>query len=392
MVNLENPFTYENSENPWIMDSKDDKDVIVIEDHKITAKYLWSLNIDERKDILNKVFNYYREHGFPYETYSEEYCVKQFRKLIKYDSNNVITKEGYISNYGVLCLDLCRHFCKDYFWKASNEDMLSIEDAFNNDEVFIKVLKNRMGWNGTKEGALSDELRPYMFEISDKIIRNGIRNSGLGYGVSNFRPAIMKYIYEHYLNIEEHPIVFDYSAGWGARAMAAASLNIDYYGVDPLTYDCINDISDFLKNNNLSTSNITCYNSGSENTETYRNIHKVDMCASCPPYFKLEKYSNENTQSYNEFDEFEDWINEYWKPTVENCKSITKDNGYFVLIIKDSYKKYPLKDSMENVILDNGYELVDMYQYKTSQTHLTGKAKTGKVTKNSEYVLVYRLK
>lgn len=386
MINLDNPFTYENSENPWLMNHNNES-ALEINNKKITADYLWTLSIEQRIQCLNDVFLYYRKNGFPYERYNDEHIIKQFNKLKQYNSFNIINSDGFISNSGSLCLDVCRHFCYDKFWKASSEKMLSIEDVFNNDELFLKVLKNRMGWNTTKEDSSE---RPYMFTITDKMIRTGIRNSGQGYGVSNFRPTIAKFIYEKYLSNIYNPTVFDYSAGWGARALAAASLNYNYYATDPLTADNINNIYSFLKNNNLTSSTIKVFNSGSEISETYKNIPLVDMCMSCPPYFNLEVYSDNKTQSYNEHNNFEEWIKTYWTETVNNCNSILKKDGYFVLIIKDYYKDLPLKEQMENVVNNLGYTLIDTYQYKTTTNHLSSKIKTGKKSKTSEYVIVWK--
>lgn len=386
MVNIGEPLTFENWSNPWLMTPVDQRDIIDICGNKITAEYLWSLDSENRIKVLYDVFNYYRDKGFPYERYDDIYLVNQFLKLVDKDSKSVF-KNGYISNSGSLCLDFCRHFCYDKFWKASNSKMLSIYDCFNDDKIFIKVLKNRMGWNTSDEDGIE---RPYLFAITDKMIRDGIRNSGYGYGVSNFRPLISKFLYEKYLSGIFYPIIFDYSAGWGARCISAASLGYDYYGIDPLTSDNINEIGNWLIRNNLSNSKIKVYKGGSEDSVLYDNIPEVDMCLSCPPYFNLEVYSNENNQSYNKYNEFSKWIEYYWKPTVNNCNHILKKGGYFVLIIKDYFGNLPLKESMCNTIDMFGMKMIDVYQYKTSTNHLSSKAKSGKTQKNNEYVLVYK--
>ena len=382
------PYTYENSSNPWLMDPKDLSDVIVIDDHKITAEYMWSLNIEERTKLLYKVYDYYVNRGFPCECLSSKYISNQFKKLCEYDTSKVMTSDGFVSNSGNLCLDVCRYYCRDKFYKARGDnDSRSIEDVFHNKDMFIKVLKNRMGWNTTKEDGTE---RPYLFAITDKQIINGIRNSGLGYGVSNFRPTIAKFIFERYLSDRKNPLIFDYSGGWGARALAAISLGYRYVATDPYTYNNINtlisDISDKCYNG-------FCYNSASENPVLYQSIEdkSVDMCFSCPPYFTLERYSWSDRQCYNKHNNFVDWIEEYWRSTVKNCKRFLKDDGYFGLVIKDFYEKYPLKDEMNRILEEEGFMLKDSYQYKTSTNHLSGKKKSGKVNKNSEWILIYEL-
>ena len=89
MINYDIPYTYENSENPWIMDTKDLSDIIEINGNKISAEFLWSLNKEEREKYLTLVFNYYRQHGFPYENISDAHIMNQFYKLIKYNISNI---------------------------------------------------------------------------------------------------------------------------------------------------------------------------------------------------------------------------------------------------------------------------------------------------------------
>ena len=61
------PYTYENSTNPWLLGAKDEDQIIEIDGNKITSQYMWSLNAEKRNELLNKVYNYYRNNGFPYE-------------------------------------------------------------------------------------------------------------------------------------------------------------------------------------------------------------------------------------------------------------------------------------------------------------------------------------
>lgn len=390
-MNLTAPYTYENSSNPWLMDPKDLSDVITIDNQKITAEYMWSLNASQRIELLYKVYDYYMQNGFPGEFISSEYINNQFEKLIKYDASKVLTNDGFISNSGNLCLDVCRFYCKDLFYKAKGDKgSKSIEDIFYDKEEFIKVLKNRMGWNTSKEDGTE---RPYMFAISDRQIINGIKNSGLGYGVSNFRPTIAKFIFEKYLSDRERPRIFDYSSGWGARALAAMCLDYTYIGTDPLTSKCVNNLIKDIDLYEYKCGTYYCHNVGSEfDLTTAIGLGNIDMCFSCPPYFTLERYSEDNSQCYNKNNNFEDWIEYYWRRTVKNCKGYLKDDGYFGLVIKDFYDKYPLKDEMNRVLEEEGFVLKDSYQYKTTKNHLSGKKKSGNGIKNNEYILIYVLR
>lgn len=411
---VNNPYTYQNSSCPWLMGIKEENDknneIIEIKDknnnkHKCSSQYLWTLNTDERLFALQQVLDYYNTRGFPYELYTDDKLVSIYNKLKEKNENDILIDNDIISNSGSLALEICRHFCWNKFWMSSSDKMLSIEEAFNNKEILENVLKNRMGWCLTNEGKElnNNEARPYMFSITDKQIRSGIRNSGAGYGVSNFRPLISKFIYKKYLNniiIKENrkPLIFDYSGGWGARCLSALSLNYNYIFTDPLTYDNIIELYDFFYNKyKLTDSIVHGYKSGSEINTIYDDILKhnpngVDMCFSSPPYFKLEIYNKlEQSQCYNKYSEYKYWIDQYWNLTVLNCDKILKHGGYFGLVIKESYNKYDLADDMTKILdLDLGYKLIDTYYMLTSQSHLSSKVKTGNKQKKTELIFIYQ--
>lgn len=378
---LGTPWTFENSENPYIMDNKKIPNDIIKDKNgnPITAKYLWGLNKEQRIDCLEYVFNYLRNTGFPYPELSDEEIENELEKIRKFDSNKVLRPDNLISNSNNVGLKLCQLICKEEYFSAKGDiGTKSLIEIFENDETLIKVLKNRMGWNRSSEDGT---IRPYMFPITKSQIRNGIRNSGLGYAVSNFRPSIAKFIYNKYLKKGDK--IFDYSCGWGARALAAQDYT--YIGVDPLTANKINLF--FAKYN--TKQRVICYQHGSEEFEPDLENY-VDMCMSCPPYFTLERYSEDYTQSYNKFNQYQDWLEYYWRPTVENCYKYLKENGYFVLVIKENHGKFNLKEDMCKIVEQTGLKFVEEFTIFNSKNHLSGKRKSGKTTKQSEFVCVFK--
>lgn len=79
----------------------------------------------------------------------------------------------------------------------------------------------------------------------------------------------------------------------------------------------------------------------------------------------------------------------YWRPTIKICHNKLKDAGKLVFIIKDRYGKLDLKEGMEKIIFEEGFEFVESLQYKTSVNHLSNKVNTGRNIKNNEYILTY---
>lgn len=383
---LSTPYTYENSENPWLMDPKNlPKDIIKTNDGKpITAEYLWSLNKEERIKCLEYVFKYLRKHGFPYPEMDDEEICKEIDKVKKLDSSRVLREDNYISNSINAGLKICQIIAKEEYFDTKGDGVrLSLKEVFDNDETLVKVLKNRMGWNTSSEDGT---VRPYMFPITLSQICNGIRNSGVGVAVSNFRPSIAKFCYDRYLKELKYQkfLIFDYSCGWGARALASVG-KYNYVGTDPLTADKINVwFAKYLLNEN-----VRCYKQGSEiYIPELEGI--VDMCMSCPPYFTLERYSSDISQSYVKNANYNDWINEYWRDTVKNCYQYLKPGGYFILVIKDKHERYELRKDMCEVLDNEGFEFIDIFLIKNSKNHLSGKRKSKITTKNNESIVVFR--
>lgn len=368
------PYDKNTHNNPWLINTNKDESIIGPEGVKLTADYIWSKEGVDREDLVRWVFDYYRGKGFIKSELSDEYLKGEFNKL----RNKKEELGEFVSNSSSLCNDVYRHFVWEKYYSARGKrDGRSVIDVFNDDTLFLNVLKNRMGYCISKEDG---EERPYVFAITDKMILQGIHSTGFGYNVSLFKPMIGKLLYENFARSR----VFDYSAGWGARCLAAMSLGLEYYGVDPLTSCEVNKMMKFFNGKGF------VLNGCSEDVEIYCHFPKVDCVLSCPPYFDLEIYSDDARQSTNKFREYDKWLGFYWRETVKNCISILEEDGFFVLIIKDMVGKHNLAENMSKICLESGLNFHRELCYKTSTNHLSSKKKTGKVSKNSEKIMIFK--
>ena len=367
-----------NSSNPYLINIRQ-KDIISRNGDKLTAEYIWGKSGQEREDLAQWVFDYYRKIGFPTQSLTDAELAKSFNKLRLLDTSGIITDNGEIKNSNSTATNIIKHFCWKEFYGSKKETGSSVIDVFNNDEKLMKVIRNRMGWNCSGEDGSE---RPYVFGINDAMILQGIRSSGLGGSISQFKPAVAKWLYEQY--VPEGGIVFDYSAGWGARLLAAMSLGIRYYGVDPLTSSALNRMGSFFNGNAIVINGI------SENGDIYKDIPAVDHIISSPPYFKLEVYSSDKTQCYNQYPEYNEWLSEYFKKTVENCIGIMKDSATFGLVVVEKFRKYDLGKDMIGVCLSCGLEKIDYYPFKTAKSHLSNKKSNQINTKLTDGVYIFK--
>ena len=337
---------------------------------------------------VNKVFEHYREVGFPVPTMTDKEITSELIKLKKKNSSECVNSNGEIKNAGSLCLNVSRHFCRDTYWKCSSNGKNSIYDAFMNDELLMKVLKNRMGFvSGTSPWSEDDgktyypEGTYYCFDMSDDMLLQGMRSSMVGFPTSNFKPIIAKYLIERYC--PEGGNVGDYSAGWIARAMGAWSCGRSYFSIDPASHSYVNKFAEFVKSDNIKG-----IEGGSEDPDSYKDIPEIDYWFSSPPYFKQEIYLG-GEQSIESFKTYDDWLNGYWKATVENCIGKLKEGGKFSLIMIKEFDGHNLLDDMSKFITDSGLKFIEDIPFITSRNHLTKNTKGGGVVKNTEIVRTF---
>jgi len=375
------PYDETNSNNPYLINTNKKEQIMGPEGVPVSAEYIWSKQGKDREDLVEWVFQYYRRKGFPVPVLTPIAMNKSLLKIEKSPLDKLLNAEGFLKNSNSSGLDIIKHFCGSKFYQAKSLKGRSPYSVFSDDELFRKVLKNRMGWNVSFEDGTE---RPYMFGITDKMILQGIRSSGLGSAISQFKPVVSKFLYDKYMPVYGN--VFDYSCGWGARLLGALSCNkdISYYGTDPLTY---HELGEMTKHFNA---NATIYGYGSEDAALYNCLPEMDFIFSSPSYFNLEVYSEDHSQCYNKFSDYEQWMNEYWFKTVENCVSILKKNGMFGVCVVESVNGFSLAKDMLDICRSFNMELVDTYPLYTSKSHLNNKVKSHVKMKNSDVVYILK--
>lgn len=367
------PYDATNSSNPWLLNKSNHPAIMGPWGEKLTAEYIWSLQGEKRIELVEWLIKYYRQRGFPYFKLSDKELQEEYSELCKKDPKCVF-ENGVIKNSNTCGLNIAKHFTSDLFSAAKGGPKTkSCIEVFNNDELLRRVLKNRMGWNTSKEDGTE---RPYIFGMNDLALVTGMRSSGLAYSVSHFKPLIAKFIYDRY-NVKK---TIDFSCGWGSRCSAALSLGIEYYGVDPLTAERNNDIIKYFGGKGL------CFPEASESFD-YSAFPDVDMCWSCGPYENLEVYDESEKQS-SHYKTYEDWLSKYWEETVKRC---VKKCNYFSFVIVEKVGKHNIMQDMCKICCDIGIKEVEQFSISVGLNHLSAKAKTGKTTKKTEHLIVYKV-
>jgi hypothetical protein len=265
------------------------------------------------------IFKEIRTIGFPYSKF-------EFDELTR-DFNNVKNSITSVIRGVLRCYNTSGSKIRENFIHEQYRDFI---DLFNKDNILIKVIRNRLGfdWN----------TKPTFFNMNYKIIIKGFEVLFPDRRFSKYKPSVAKWIIENFCKSQT---VFDYSAGWGDRMIGAIAAGKNYIGMDT--------------NQNLIKELISC----SEWLKTFNDqkieiIHgdsttyskPIEFAYSCPPYSDLESYTGSNYNDDN------DWLNTFMLPVIDMCFKNLISGGIFVCHISKKLSeliKFELEKKFEKV-------------------------------------------
>lgn len=231
--------------------------------------------------------------------------------------------------------------------------------------------------------------KPNFFTSKDEVqnIKTYLRNSSSKVRkVSNFPPKEAKRLFLKYFNGCNNINCLDTSCGFGSRMSAVLLSGNNYFGTDPNTklFIKLQDYYSFLLKNNIIKNNVfDIRNVGSEvYIEDFKN--KMDVCFTSPPYFNLEKYSDDNFSSTSNYDDYSLWVKNFVIPTVFNIDKYLKIGGYAMINIKNLNKKQTCYDDFYNAFIMTGNFVF------IEQENISIKKKQYKNIKNTEPVMVFK--
>ena len=324
----------------------------------------------EQMVYVNKVVEEIRKINiFPIYYFNEKGIKKEILSVrerdIKFTENKLITQAAQ----GLLLLDFL--FPNLHLVDAGNSNGNCVYNRFYDD---IKLKKC---------------IRAYMSQRAFVNMRTPFFTYGRYFWntATNFAPIRAKAIYERFC--PKNGVILDYSAGYGGRMLGALASqnNYFYYGIEPNknTIYNLNRLGNYIKGAFGENENrFELINSGSED---YCNEKiQADFIFSCPPFFGLERYSDEPTQSINKYPQYTMWLKYYARETIKNCRKMIKDTGLFGIDVIDFYwknKKYNLVNDWLTIIQEEGFEFLEKYPIIT---HARKEVKEN----NTEFIYLFR--
>lgn len=287
------------------------------------------------------------KQSFPYWKYSlppVESMFKQLREqnIITYTNNlSIIVKRQYPQDY--LMVDhISNHFT----------EKIRITCSFNNNKTPLEIYKEYKGQKIYKDLTTNLEKREFIYNKTKEC--------------NTFNVSFCYYILSSLLNNNDKKIkMLDPSMGWGDRLIASIAMNIDiYHGYDPnkKLHSSYKKINNMLNINN--SKNYKFYPLPFEDSKLTENYY--DIALTSPPYFDLEIYSSDDTQSNVKYSNFEDWINIFYKKYLEKMVYSVAINGYIAIYVENIksnnniYNLYNITQDIMKTFLTKYYKKIGL--------------------------------
>jgi len=292
---------------------------------------------------IDTIFNLYRDRGIvPIVYYTEEGLRTACRAFRSKSGNNVSAgRLGLGNNAGQTINRFI--FTNMQTAEPKGRGSNSLRDRFNHDTKLKRAIRICFEFREGKHLVYPTAMRRALELVT-------------GENVTNFKAQNAKAIVE-YICPDIWGRVYDYSCGYGGRLLGITSsnMNYNYIGTDPNT-----ETHRYLKYlNEIIGSNAEIYCETSQDFQP----EDIDCAFSSPPYFNLEKYSDEDTQCMNQFETLDDWFEGYVEPTMLNIHKGLNPNGVFATNIAD-YKA----TGGEYKVVDRWIETAERVGFKHSET------------------------
>ena len=326
----------------------------------------------EHNEIANKWFNSSAYYKQAHKTWTY-YDVKKRQTAKENNLNYLVFWQPDLSDFYLWvelgCPD-AKDWEEEYSWLDTHKlpDELKIDQLTplkNGSKTVIKIARQFMYpviyereikmWNTNEFIKNKGYIQPFLFanrlkyinklpeQLTDLEIIRGLSYSGQVRAYTAFDNALMKRFIEKYKPIS----IFDPCAGWGERLLTAACYNIPYKGQD-INQKLNEPYQKLIDSYNLTDQSVTIVDSATtENT--------ADCLFTCPPYFDTEIYTENGAENLNE-NNFLKW----WDTIIKNS-----DVNIIAFQINQKYK-----DMLTDIIINNGYELVEEIKLNKQASHL----------------------
>jgi len=185
--------------------------------------------------------------------------------------------------------------------------------------------------------------------------------------------------------------VLDFSSGWGDRLCGFLASDAKHYvGVDP-NESLFQGYDRMLADFNVPNKKVELFNSCAEDV-SYGN-REFDLVFTSPPYYDVERYTQESNQSWKQYKKLDNWLNNFLFQALDNAWDHLKRGGHLVVNISDVYCHHEINkicDPMNDYIKSlNRASYLGCYGYQMMKRP-NSRTQKGKEGKFAEPIWIWR--
>jgi hypothetical protein len=211
-----------------------------------------------------------------------------------------------------------------YRWDARYRSQPSVREAWYEPKLLRRAIQFQI--------SVGDPLvPPRVFRALQAVV----------HGPTNFRPCFAKAIVEAYSPPEG--VVLDPCAGYGGRAAGTLVTGRTYVGVDPHPQAKLA----FLGLQKVFGGHLEFHHSPFEDADL--GDLSSDLVFTSPPYFNVERYSEDSSQSWVRYFSWQSWVDGFLRPLVIKSEAHLKSGGYFCVNTKNvraGRQQFPIADEL----------------------------------------------
>jgi hypothetical protein len=312
-----------------------------------------------KEDIWEKT----REYPVPTVEITLDDVFEDFEELKSLETKPLIKTSELFSRY-------------EYKWELGNKYIDSCNIGNKSSNYFHQDLRYRCDsinspspWRNWNDKKFFFTLCNALWSLKVKEVTSETFRSCIAlrkYIASQFRPSAAKAIYDHF----KAKNVLDFSSGWGDRLSAAmASETVEeYVGIDPnkeLYEGYQQQIRLFSKKDIMNI-----FLPAEESIQTLNNFNP-NLVFTSPPYFIIERYSKDSSQSWQRYKKLDAWLENFLFKTLSDAWEILKSGGHMAINISDVYCNHTINricDPMNDFISTlKGAKKIENINYRMSK-------------------------
>ena len=297
----------------------------------------------EKQDVKESLATVAMTYPLPYPDLTEKKAWKDFQKLKGMKWNEIMVEGEWYAREGTEYTYNLNYDEKQLYFRRINTGNISsnyfqIENRWSVDGSVSPGPKRTWESHKFMTTLMGSAYSLKMPKITKNILRTmiGLRK----YICSQFKPNVAKIIYDMF----ESENILDFSMGWGDRLAGfyASEHGKHYVGIDPRkeNHSIYKEQSEFYDKHlgffeHERKSEFHC--SPAEDFDFTPYNEHFDMVFTSPPYFSVERYSYDDTQSWVRYKDINDWNSDFLQKTLGNLWDSVKVGGYLLVNISDVY-------------------------------------------------------